>query len=367
MSSSSGENQFISTNNGEVGDDYTPAVYLTTLSVLPMVMRSVIELEVLDIIARAGPDARLSASQITSHIPTRKPSEAAMMLDRMLRLLASYSFVSCSTVSDENGHTERLYGLVPISKSFVRDQDGLSMSPMLMMVGDKVIMETWYHLKDAILDGGIPFNKAHGIESYRYPSIDERFNNVFNKAMFNSTYIFMNKIVDAYKGFENVERVVDVAGGIGTAISIITARYPAIKGINFDLPHVVQTAPSYPGVEHVGGDMFASIPKCDAIFLKGIIHDWSDEHCIKFLKNCHKALPKNGKVIVVDRVVPVAVETTTAAKELFQFDILMMVNHPGGKERTEDELQAIAKKVGFADAKIALRPFKYWVVMEFIK
>lgn len=45
----------------------------------------------------------------------------------------------------------------------------------------------------------------------------------------------------------------DVGGGHGSVMSAITAKYPHIKGINFDMPHVVQTAPSIPGVEHVRG------------------------------------------------------------------------------------------------------------------
>ncbi|CAL5327626.1 unnamed protein product [Camellia sinensis] len=40
-----------------------------------------------------------------------------------------------------------------------------------------------------------------------------------------------------------------------------------IKGINFDLPHVIATAPEYGGVSHVGGDMFKAIPSADAVFM----------------------------------------------------------------------------------------------------
>ncbi|KAF9600109.1 hypothetical protein IFM89_003656 [Coptis chinensis] len=367
MSSSHSDVNMKTINEVEGEEDYSPALYLTTLSVLPMVMRSVIELDVLDIIASAGPNAQLSPSQIASHLPTQNPVEASMMLDRMLRLMASHSLVTCSNVSLENGLVERCYGLASMCKYFVRDQDGVSMSPMMMMILDKVFMESWYHLKDAVLDGGIPFNKAHGMNSYQYPSTDPRFNHVFNKAMFNYTSIVMKKILETYKGFDDVKRVVDVGGGIGTAVSIVVSKYPAIEGVNFDLPHVVQNAPSYLGVEQVGGDMFVNIPKCDAIFMKGIFHNWNDEHCMKLLKNCYEALPENGKVIIVDRIIPTVVETDSAAKGLFQFDLMMMVHHHGGKERTEEEFKAIAKKAGFASAEIALRPFKYWVVMELIK
>ncbi|KAJ0086304.1 hypothetical protein Patl1_08344 [Pistacia atlantica] len=42
-----------------------------------------------------------------------------------------------------------------------------------------------------------------------------------------------------------------------------------LERINFDLSHVVADATSYPGVEHLGGDMFLSVPKGgDPIFMK---------------------------------------------------------------------------------------------------
>lgn len=42
-----------------------------------------------------------------------------------------------------------------------------------------------YHLKDAdaVLDGGIPFNKAYGMTTFEYHGTGPRFNKVFNRAM----------------------------------------------------------------------------------------------------------------------------------------------------------------------------------------
>ena len=62
--------------------------------------------------------------------------------------------------------------------------------------------------------------------------------------------------------------MVDVGGGTGGTVAEIVKAYPHIKCINFDLPHVVATAPQYDGVTHVGGDMFQSVPNADAIFMK---------------------------------------------------------------------------------------------------
>lgn len=138
-----------------------------------------------------------------------------------------------------------------------------------------------YHFNDAILEGGVPFNRAYGMTAFQYPGTDHRFNRVFNQAMPNHTPFIMKKILDIYEGFDGLEVLVDVGGGIGDTLNIITSKYPHIEGINYDMPHVLADAPSYPGVEHVGGDMFVSVPNGDAVFMKWTLHDWSDEHCLK--------------------------------------------------------------------------------------
>jgi caffeic acid 3-O-methyltransferase len=103
-------------------------------------------------------------------------------------------------------------------------------------------------LKDAVLEGGIPFNKAHGMTSFEYHGKDLRFNKVFNKGMSDHSTITMKKILETYKGFEGLTSVVDVGGGTGAVLSMIVSKYPSIRGINFDLPHVIEDAPSYPGM-----------------------------------------------------------------------------------------------------------------------
>ena len=102
-------------------------------------------------------------------------------------------------------------------------------------------------MKDAILEGGIPFNRVHGMNIYEYPEVDPRFNKVFITAMYNYTTYAIKKILKVYKGFQPIKQLVDVGGGVGVTLNTITSKYPEIKGINFDLPNVLADAPSYPG------------------------------------------------------------------------------------------------------------------------
>ena len=97
-------------------------------------------------------------------------------------------------------------------------------------------------MKDAVLGGGLPFNKAFGMNIYDYSGTDPRFNMVFNQAMKDHSTIIMNKILENYTGFEGLTSLVDVGGCTGASLDAIISKYPTIKGINFDLPHVVNDA-----------------------------------------------------------------------------------------------------------------------------
>uniref|UniRef100_A0AA51VKJ3 O-methyltransferase 13 n=2 Tax=Lophophora williamsii TaxID=130138 RepID=OMT13_LOPWI len=341
------------------------AMTITSGSVPPMVLKAVIELDVLEIIKRAGPGAHLSPAEIAAQLPATNP-DAATMLDRMLRLLASYSILSYSLRTLPDGRVERLYGLAPVCQFLTKNEDGVTLGALSLMNQDKVLMESWYHLKDAVLDGGIPFNKAYGMTAFEYHGTDPRFNKIFNNGMSNHSTITMKRILENYKGFEGLSTLVDVGGGTGATLNMIISKHPAIKGINFDLPHVIEDAPTYNGVEHVGGDMFVSVPKGDAIFMKWICHDWSDEHCLNFLKNCYAALPDHGKVIVCEYILPVAPETSHAARTVFHVDAIMLAHNPGGKERTEQEFEALAKGAGFEGFRVACSAYGT-KVMEFLK
>lgn len=83
------------------------------------------------------------------------------------------------------------------------------------------------------------------------------------------------------------------------------------------------------------------------------------------LKNCYKALPEHGKVIVVDLVILEAPETSLVARSLFQFDMFMMNTNPTGKERTEREFENLAKQAGFSRIQLACSAYNFSVVELF--
>ncbi|GMN42773.1 hypothetical protein TIFTF001_011981 [Ficus carica] len=145
----------------------------------------------------------------------------------------------------------------------------------------------------------------------------------------NNTTIVVKNILKFNKGFNHLKQLVDVGGGIGVTLNLITSKYPQIKGINFDLPHVIQMP----------------------LLTQWILHDWGDEYCLKLLKNCYEAIPDNGKVIVVEAIFPVKPEISIAVKSTSQIDVSLMTQTQGGKERSQEEFLALATGAGFRGIK----------------
>ena len=139
------ETQFHGNNNTEQDiESFSYAMQLVNSTALPMSLHAAIQLEVFEIIAKAGPDAKLSPQEIAAQLPTQNP-HAPMMLDSILRLLASHSVLGCSLAVDhKQGYPpKRLYSLAPVSKFFVRNEDGVSLGPLVALVQNKIFLDSW--------------------------------------------------------------------------------------------------------------------------------------------------------------------------------------------------------------------------------
>jgi len=100
--------------------------------------------------------------------------------------------------------------------------------------------------------------------------------------------------------------------------------------------------------------------------LQTILHNWDDEHCLKLLKNCYKAIPNDGKVIAVESILPILPDNTIISQLNSQLDLIMMASLPGGRERTQNEFIDLALGSGFSGVKFVICISGFWV-MEFFK
>jgi SAM-dependent methyltransferase len=105
----------------------------------------------------------------------------------------------------------------------------------------------------------------------------------------------------------------------------------------------------------VAGSFFEMVPTgADAYLMRHIIHDWDDNESLTILQNCRKAMRPDGKLLVVEGVVPLGNEPSVSKF----FDLAMMVL-PGGMERTEEEYRQLFQRAGFRMTGIV--PTTTWV------
>jgi hypothetical protein len=81
-----------------------------------------------------------------------------------------------------------------------------------------------------------------------------------------------------------------------------------------------------------------------------VLHNWGDDDCIKILKNCHRALPENGKLLIQENyVIDPARGSDAKAGAALGSDVLMMaIFKDGGGERTSEEYKHLLAAAGFS-------------------
>ncbi|XP_042512499.1 nicotinate N-methyltransferase 1 [Macadamia integrifolia] len=345
---------------------------LANMISVPMALNAIVRLNVPDAIWQGGVNTPLSAAEILARVlPSGGDPEN---LQRILRMLTSYR-VFTEHISDGDSSkdhmvvVERKYSLTEIGKTLVTDADGLSYAPYVLQHHQDALMKAWPIVHEAVVDpSSEPFVKANGEAAYSYYGKKPEMNELMQKAMSGVSVPFMKAILEGYDGFGGVERLVDVGGSAGDCLRMILQKHPNVReAINFDLPEVVAKAPSIPGVRHVGGNMFKSIPSGDAIFMKWVLTTWTDEECGVIMKNCYEALPVGGKMIACEPVLPNESDDSHRTRALLEGDIFVMtVYRAKGKHRTEEEFRQLGLSTGFLHFR-AFYIDHFYTVLEFQK
>lgn len=260
-------------------------------------------------------------------------------LYRLLRALASVGVFSEGP--------PKVFSLTPLAELLRSDVAGSQRSLALMVGGQQ--FHAWGHIDHSIQTGETAFEHLHGKPLFDFLAEQPAMASIFDEAMTGIHGRETAAVLDAYD-FSGIDVLADVGGGNGSNLLEILAKYPSMKGILFDLPHVVDRARGRvessglsDRCQLIGGDFFSSAPAgADAYLLRHIIHDWDDAKAAHILRNCRAAMPPSGKLLVVETVIPPG--NAPFAGKLLDLTMLLI---PGGKERTADEYQALYEQAGF--------------------
>jgi predicted transcriptional regulator len=215
----------------------------------------------------------------------------------------------------------------------------------------------WKHLPAMIIDGKQDgFLREYGKKLFEYTDSNLPYREVFNQAMSSYSRIQTGWILEALDGydFSKIRHICDVGGGQGHLLCSILVKYPQITGMVLELENVINNKEllwaSKMGVQdrctYVAGNMFDQVPKADAYIMKMILHDWSDDECIKILSKIHDSSSNEGTVFVAEHMVP-GPQVPHFSK---LFDIHMMCV-ASGRERTAEEYSDLLKRAGWSRAR----------------
>jgi O-methyltransferase domain len=104
--------------------------------------------------------------------------------------------------------------------------------------------------------------------------------------------------------------------GCGPTLIRVGKRIPELRGVVFDLASGSAEASRQLDAHNLSercevnaGDFFSSVPRnADAYILKNIIHNWDDERSVTILRNCREAIAADGKLLLMERVMPAQID-----------------------------------------------------------
>jgi hypothetical protein len=300
------------------------------------VLAEIVRLDVPDALAQ-GP---MTADELVRKAGVRAHPVA---LHRALRACAALRVVT----EDSEGR----FGPTHLSALLTRDAPG-TLKRFVEYSGG-TLWKIWTGLPEG-LETGAPQARAQlGMDFFDYLAAHPKALDEFGETLKAHSAVANVGVMERYD-FSGIRTLVDVGAGYGPLTIAVLDKYSQIHGVVFDVPEVIDAAPSRLPVtddsvarrlRYVPGDMFKDVPAADAYVLKLVLHDWDDASCATILANVCARLERGGRVISIDNVMPPLGDVSDVPQKLL--DVNMMLLSPG-KERTRVEWEALYRGAGLS-------------------
>jgi len=261
-------------------------------------------------------------------------------------LYRALRFLSGQGVFREIG--SRTFVNTPLSQ-YLRSDVPESIRPVLIFRGSRYYFSPFAEFLYS-LETGIPGEKVLGTGAFEYLRANPETERVFDEAMTALSALSAPTIAATYD-FGHWETLTDIAGGNGALLAAILRAHPSLHGVLADAPSVIDRARRRgflsgdlaARTRFEACDFFRAIPPGSrAYVMKNIIHDWNDAHACEILRNCRRAVPDDGALVLIEYCL--GEDNTPSVGKMVD---LVMLTITGGKERTVDEHRALLASAGF--------------------
>ena len=207
---------------------------------------------------------------------------------------------------------------------------------------------------DVALAGGIPHQAAWNSTRFQYLREHPDEARIFDAFMAHAFDDRHNAIASAYD-FSGAALIVDLGGGNGEALRRILARFPTPRGLVFDREDVVVAIPpdarSNGRIDVEGGSFFDRVPAgADFYLLVRVLHDWSDEDCVRILRTCRATMSPIARLLIAEQILEP--DPTIGRPTGYLIDMQMMAMFGSARERTETEFGELLVASGFTSVRM---------------
>lgn len=295
--------------------------------------------QAISVVARVGiADALEAGPQTPEELAVASDSNADA-LRRLLRALAGAGIFQ----EDASGRFE----LTPLAGP-LRSQASDSIRAFAVMAGERWVWQSLGAMDHSLRSGQPAFEHLFGLPVFDYYRKHPEAGRVGLEGL-RSVGRGQDAAVASAYDFGTRAHIVDLGGGQGGLLAAILGAHARAHGTLFDLPHVIEAAARQPEMAGLTarlklqtGDFFKSVPDDgDVYLLRKVLHDWDDERARAILRVCRRHMRPSARLLIVETLVAPG-NTASYAKLL---DLLMLV-YTGGRERSEQEYQALLCSTG---------------------
>lgn len=293
--------------------------------------------------ARLGvADALGDEERTVEHLAAACGADRAALY-RLLRALASFGVVAETSLAS--------FVLTAFGKPLRKDVPDSAWAGVVFWAD--LLADSWSYLTECVRTG----QKS---EQVRPPGVPSRWSQdpdasaVFRAVMGTSPAEDYMPIARAWD-FSKYHTVADLGGGGGALIAAVLEAYPHAQGMLVDRPESIErAAPRFEGAEFAGrcrlvaADLTKEIPPGAVVYmLKHVLHGYEDGAAAGILRLCRSVLPAEGRVLVVEFVLPDVVDHADRDLEQRLMSDLNMLTVTGGKERSAVEWKHVLESAGF--------------------
>lgn len=144
--------------------------------------------------------------------------------------------------------------------------------------------------------------------------------------------------------FQHARTIVDVAGGTGVLARMLADQFSTAEVVVLERPEVCRLGSetcNHARVKFESGDLFKPWPvRADTFVMSRVLHDWSDDSALQILGNARNAVPSGSTGIILEMLL----DDASPFGRVCDLHLMLVT---GGRERTTDQFDQLARDTGF--------------------